>query len=193
MDADGVGEGEVGEFAAVEGVGVVVEFRVEGAGFGVDGDDGADVAVEEGLVVIVAQLDDFVAGAILAVDGAEGAGPGVERVEGRLELGVEIADAGDALVHRGEDLHVVDRVRPLEFSRDKLGDELDDFADAILGIGGGDEVEVGPDLGAGDVGEDGAEGGVAGVDGVGGGDDLALALLAVDDAQARDRQRWRCR
>ena len=87
----------------------------------------------------------------------------------------------------------MDRVRPLEFSRDKLGDELDDFADAILGVGGGDEVEVGPDLGAGDVGEDGAERGIAGVDGVGGGDDLALALLAVDDAQARDRQRWRCR
>jgi hypothetical protein len=73
-------------------------------------DDGADVAVEEVLVVVVAQLDELVARAELAVDGLDAAGA-AEPLSAAWSCGVEVADAGDALVHRGEDLHVVDGMR----------------------------------------------------------------------------------
>ena len=52
---------------------------------------------------------------------------------------------------------------------------------------GGDEIEVAPRLHAGEVVRHGRGLRIAGVDGMGGGDDEALALLAVDDGEARDR------
>ena len=186
VDAHGVGEGEVVELAALEGVHVAVEIGDEGAGLGVDGFDDADVAVEEVFVVVVAELDELVAGAEFAGGRAERAGVGRLGVERGLELDVEVTDAGDALVHRGEDLHVADRVRPFQFLRDERGDELEGFADAVLGVFGDDKREVGPDLGGGDLVDGGRERRVAGVDGVGGGDDLTLALLAVDHREAGD-------
>ena len=66
VNADGVGEGEVAEGAAVEVVRLAVELRGQRAGLGVDGGDGADVTVEEVAVVVVAKLDDFVVGAEFA-------------------------------------------------------------------------------------------------------------------------------
>ena len=75
--------------------------------------------------------------------------------------------------------------------RDKSGDKFEGLADAILGVGRDNEREVGPDLGGGDFVDGGRQRRVAGVNGVGGGDDLALALLAIDDGEPRDGRRVR--
>ena len=68
------------------------------------------------------------------------------RVERGLELGVEIAHAGGALVHRSEDLNVAHGVEPFPMSRDKLGAERDGFREAIVGGVGDDEREIAPGL-----------------------------------------------
>jgi len=54
VDADAVGVGEVGEVAAGERVCLAVEVGAECAFATIDGGDGADVAVEEVQVVVVA-------------------------------------------------------------------------------------------------------------------------------------------
>ena len=75
---------------------LAVEVGRERAGLHVDGEDRADIAVEKSLVVVVAQLDELVAGTELARHGAEaGGGPvrsaraaGVER---RLDSWLRLA------------------------------------------------------------------------------------------------------
>jgi len=115
MDADAVGEGEVAEVAAGEGVGLAVEIGSERAFASVDCGDGADVAVEEGFVVVVAQLDDFIAAAKFGAAPAQGF---ALRVERGLELGVEGGDASSAFVHGGQHLNVANGLRPAERARD---------------------------------------------------------------------------
>ena len=156
-----------------------VEIGVEGAGVGVGGDDYADVPVEETFVVVVAQLDEFVADAEFAGGGAQAATVGVER---GLELEVEVADPGGAFVHGGENLHVTAGLQPRIVGGDKLGAEGEGFLQAVFGVAGDDEGEVGPGLELFQRVDRDGEGRVALVDGVGGGDDLALALLAMHDA-----------
>ena len=86
MDADRVGEREVAEIAALEC------WRSPSKSASAcrpprPPDDGADVAVEKVFVVVVAQLNDFVARAIFAARGAQ---PARIRVQGRLELNVQL-------------------------------------------------------------------------------------------------------
>lgn len=61
MDADSVGEGKVSHFHAFDFGLMAIEVYDECVGFGVDGDDFAEVAVENTFIVVVAGLDDFVA------------------------------------------------------------------------------------------------------------------------------------
>ena len=98
---------------------------------GIDGDDRADVAVEQALVVVVAELDELVAGAELAARRC--AGRWRVRVQRALELLVEVGHAGHPLVHGREHLHVVDRVQPAVVPRDELGAEREHLLQAVLG------------------------------------------------------------
>ena len=114
VDRDRVREGDVAELCALEDLLVAPEVRGQPAGPGVEAGDDPDVAVEEVLVVVVPQLDDLVADlrAALGRPGrAAEPSPGRGRgVEGPLQFDVQVRDAGDPLVHRGQDLDVVDRV-----------------------------------------------------------------------------------
>ncbi len=183
MDADAVGEGDVGEVAARELVAFAVEIRRQGAGLGIDRDDGADVAVEHALVVVVAQLDELVAGAELPRGRAQAAAAGVQR---GLELQVEVAHARHSLVHGREHLHIVDRVHPVEVARDEFGAEREHLRQAVLGRAGGDEMEVAPGRQGGEIGGHRRGLRIAAVDGMGRGDDQALVLLAIDGGEAGD-------
>ena len=71
VDTDAIGEGDVAEFSAGKRMLIAIEISHEGAGFGINVGDDADIAVEKVFVVVVAELDDFVAGAIFAAGSAE--------------------------------------------------------------------------------------------------------------------------
>ena len=193
VDADAVGEGEVARLGALEVMLLAVELDHQLARAGVDRPHGADVAVEEVLVVVVPELDDLVARAELAAGGAHHLGPtvvpGPGRVECGLQLEVEVGHAGHALVHRSEYLHVVHGVRPLQLPRHELGAKLADLFETVLRRIGRDEREVGPHRRGVDVGRRGRDRRVAAVDRVRGGHDLALALLAVNDVEPGHRDR----
>ena len=127
MDADGVGRGNVAEIAPLQHVFFAVEAGRERPVLRVDGDDRPDVTIEKALIVVVAKLDELVAGAEFAGDGAQRrALPGRERrprpqtgfargrtvrgVQRVLQLAVEVGHPGHPLVHGGiTDKEVVKR------------------------------------------------------------------------------------
>ncbi len=158
---------------------------VEGHGdanrFGGDLGDVADVAVEDVLLVIVAELDDFVAGAEIGSETLDLGGELVGRIEAVLEIPVERGGAKRAAVHRGEHLDVLDRIEA-EAVRDTVADKIDDGAGGVIGGGALEEIEVGLLPGR----RGGGFGQAPGIDGVGGGDDPALGGLAEDLGQAHD-------
>ena len=71
-------------------------------------------------------------------------------------------------------------------ARQKLRAELDDLAEAVLGVRGLDEGEIVLPRHLGDLGDDRRQGGVAFVDRVGRPHDEALAFLAVNEGEAGD-------
>ena len=62
VDADGVGRGDVAEIAPLQHVSFAVKAGRERPVLRVDGDDRPDVTVKQALVVVVAELDELVAG-----------------------------------------------------------------------------------------------------------------------------------
>ena len=184
VDADGIGGGDVAEIAALEDVPLAIEVGGERALLGVDGDDRADVAVEEALVVVVAELDEFVAGAELARGGAQTAG--ACGLSAAWSCWLRLATPATPLCMGASTCTSLIGCEPAVMPRDELGAEREHLLQAVLGRVGGDEVEVAPRLHGREVVRHGRGPRIAGVDGVGGGDDEALALLAVDDREARD-------
>ena len=136
VDGDRVGVGEFVEFGEVV-VDVLVFVGEHGEGLLLEGQagDGSDGAVEDArlaFVVVVAQLDDLVAGAEHPVAVAFLRRAVALRGERVLQQGVEVAGSRGSAVHRREHLDIADRVQA-EFGGDAAGDDVDDEFGGLLG------------------------------------------------------------
>ena len=180
MDRHGVGEGEFVELARlVVDPRMSFEAHVDRGRFGRDLSDVSDVAVEDLLVIVVADLDDLVAG---AKGGAETLdlelriARGVERV---LQTGIELPRAEAVPVHRRQHLDAIAGV-PTEAPGDAFGDEVLDRLGDRLGPLAGEKEKVG-------VGGIVEWRDVTFVHLVGGLDDAALGRLPIDMGEPSDR------
>ena len=138
MDGDGVGRLQVAHLKALEGGGATIEVHRYGPGHGIDGGDCPEVAVEDVLVVVVAGLDYLVS---LAEQSLSENVSGALRVEGIAKLVVQVGDAGDSPMERGEDLDVLEWIESELFWEDFTA-EASDGVDAGFGLEGPDEVNV---------------------------------------------------
>lgn len=141
MDGDGVGEGDLIQFAVI--VNGFASFEIDAHFFfaGVDRGDVTDVAVEDFLVVVVFGLDDFVANAELPAEFLDGRVEFAFGVEFALEEDVEFADTEGATIHGGENLDVLKGIE-MKFAWDAgLHHFLEGGEDCFGGIAL-DEVEV---------------------------------------------------
>ncbi len=154
VDGGGVGEDDLVELGGLVLGGCPVEVHRDGPLLRVHAPDGAYVAVEHVLVVVVAHLHDPVPGAETVSAPADGVPRRVERL---LEQDVQVGGADHAPLHGGEHLDVAQGL-PVGLGQTVL-DQVDDLRGGRLRAVAPDEEEVGvPSVG--DVGQ------LAAVDGV---------------------------
>ena len=111
VNAECVGELEFIElsgFVFDEAVGIVTDVNFDG--IGINGDDVADVAVEDFLVVVVVGLDDLVADAEGDAEALDFELEFVGRIERKLQGLIERNGAEEIAIHRREHLDVADGI-----------------------------------------------------------------------------------
>ncbi len=183
VDGDGVGQGDVHELVPLVAHRPAVEVDEQRPPGLVGLEDGADVAVEDVLVVVVADLHDLVARPERARADLKALPAGVEA---GLELGVEVVDADDPLVHGADDLDLRREGAQAQLGGDARGAHLEDRLEGLPLVVLADEVEIGVPVVPGRV-----DGRQALVDPVRVDDDEALLLLPEDLVQPDDVDRPR--
>lgn len=96
--------------------------------------DFADIAVEDFFFVVIASLDDFIAGSKFDAGAGDGRGVGEFGIEGVLEDRVELPGAQGVAIHGAEHLDI-GGVRGAEFARDAMDEEFDDGFLDRFGVG----------------------------------------------------------
>ena len=129
VDGNGIGQGHVGAFGFLKMLYFFIKLGFKLPGFGIYSLNVADVSVEEVFVVVVSELDDFVARMedLVGLPGISGFG-----VEGGLQNGIQVVDAGNAFVHGSQDLYF--RGRVVTSGGQGFGAEFDNLVDAVLRI-----------------------------------------------------------
>jgi hypothetical protein len=181
VDGDGIGEREFVEFA--EGVGDIALIEADDDLLidGIDGVNGSDIAIEDLLVVVVFELDDFVADLEAPAEAFDVRFGGASGVKGLLKVQIEFTDTERPAVHGGEHLDLLEWIE-LEPAWDAVADDFKEGGQDGFGRIAFDEVEVGVGVWGGAFGEQ------ALVDAVRGGDDAALGGLAKNLSEADDGQ-----
>ena len=103
VDRARIGMHEFIEIGQIVADAASIHIHDDGFVLGVDGDDGADVPIKDILVVVIADLHDAVAQAVLASEAFDFIALRIERF---LEDGVEVVGAEGAASHGGKDLDV---------------------------------------------------------------------------------------
>ncbi len=160
---------------------IVLESDADAAALGVDRRDTSDLAVENQLVVVVAQLDHAVAHAERPVTGANFV---AGRIQQRLQLMVERMSAERPAIHRREHLDFA-RVAQFEaIAEEAMLHQLLDGRDDVFRRAALEEKEIA-------LGIVGGLGHLAAVQPMGVGDDQARARLAIDLAELDHRHQPR--